>query len=961
MNIESYRSAKQTIMKVLFIFSFFFIAASAQGQLLNKIKDRAKGKARDEANNAKYSAKNKARQAAYKELDDFNADFDSTDVDYAILLSDNSGVFGGRGRGEFGAKFLRLGVIANSLYKDADLNDEENARLNMQLGQSAYATGRLIYAEKRLTAARNYFEKGSLTDDPGYAKTISTQGLLYTSMSRFAQAEIATGEALKIRKEMQGENSMAVAASMNNYAVLHYTQGQYNEAEKEFAAAEDVIKLNRQEDAMTHAILLNNKAILFQSIGRYEEGARLLEDALRLAGKLEVSKAKNHLKFFSNLALLYQQMGKYTEAERIYQGLEKRLEKGKPEFANMLNNLAILYMVMQKNDKVEDMLRRSAGIYKSSVGENSPAYAKVVSDLGNYLRYKGRYDDAMPMLEGVVKSREQSLGVNHPLYVQSQEDLAILWWKKKDYTKAAALYHEVMEKSLDFINKYFPPMSEAEKTKYWDMLSPRFQRFYNFAVEAASADKNIITDLFEYRLATKGLLLSSSRKVSENILNSGNDKMIKDYLEWIDQKEQLTTLYAYTKEELTEQGLNLDSLQSAANSTEKRLSESSREFSQYYFTSKTKFSAVQNKLKADEALVEIIKLQNFDQVLLDSTGYLALVITKNNPQPKLIILPNGNEMEGKQAKTYRLMMKNKMVDEKSYSYYWQPLEADVKGKKTIYASLDGVYNQINLYTLKKPGGDFLINQYDIILLGNGKDIVNAGRAAGASLKKATLIGFPAYGSANIPELPATKTEVDGITKVLKTSGYQVSEWTQQDATESNLKATHKIAVLHIATHGYFLQDVNKASWPIGVQADNAKDNVLLRSGLMFTGASEADKHNSGLDNTSNGVMTSYEAMNLDLKGTSLVVLSACETGLGEIKAGEGVYGLQRAFLVAGAEALVMSLWKVDDAATQLLMNNFYTNWLKSGDRQKAFKQAQLQLMAKYKEPYYWGAFVMMEH
>ncbi|MEQ1678250.1 MAG: tetratricopeptide repeat protein [Chitinophagaceae bacterium] len=759
-------------MKILLILLPLFIAMSSSAQILNKIKDRAKGKAQGEVSNAKYTAKSKARQAAYKELDDFNAEFDSTDVDYAILLSDNSGVFGGRGRGEFGAKFARLGTIAHSLYKDADLTDEENARLNMQLGQSAYATGRLIYAEKRLNAARNYFERGSLTADPGYTKTIATQGLLYTSMGRFAQAETSTGEALQIRKEKQGETSMAVAASLNNYAVLHYNQGQYNEAEKEFESAIQLIKTNGQEQAMTHAIILNNKAILYQSIGRYEDGAKLLESALQLAGKLEVSKAKNHLKFFSNLALLYQQMGKYAEAERIYQGLERRLEKGKPEYANMLNNLAILYMVMKKDDKVEEMLRRSAGIYKASMGETNPAYAKVVSDLGNYLRYKGRYDEATPMLEGVLKSRETSLGITHPLYVQSQEDLAILLWRKKDYNGAYTLYHAVMEKSLEFINKYFPPMSESEKTKYWDMLSPRFQRFYNFALEAGSANKEILTDLFEYRLATKGLLLSSSRKVSESILNSGNEKLVKDFLEWLDQKEQLTALYGYSKEELNEQGINLDSLENAANAMEKKLSENSKEFSRFYFTSKVKYSDVQSKLKADEALIEIIRLKIFDQVLLDSSSYLGLVVTKGSPQPKLVLLPNGNEMEGKLAKTYRLMMKNKMNDEKSYIHYWQPFEAEVKGKKTIYASVDGVYNQINLYTLKKPAGDFLINQYDIVLMGNAKDILKSGKSSGAPGKKATLIGFPDYGSGSIPQLPATKTEVNGINKMLKTSGYQ---------------------------------------------------------------------------------------------------------------------------------------------------------------------------------------------
>lgn len=949
-------------MKILFSVLLLLFSALAEAQILNRVKDRVTNKAKGEVNNAKNNAKYKARESARNELNEVKAEFDSTDVDYAILLSDNSGLFGGKGKGEFGAKFLRLGGIANSLYRDVDLDDDETATLNLQMGQSAYAMGKYVFAEKRFKAAQRYFENSYRTSELGYLKTIASQGLLYTTTGRFAQAESYTAEALKLRKEKLGNNNMAVAASLNNYAVLHYNVGLYNESEREFASAIAVIKENKQDKAMAYAIVLNNKAMLFQSIGRYEEAVSLLKEALQLAGQLEVSKARNHLKFFSNLALLYQQMGKYPEAEEIYRGLEKRLERGKPEFANMLNNVAILALLMKKEDKVELMLKQSADIYKTTLGENSPAYAKVISDLGNFYRYKARYTEAEPLLEKALQIREQALGDVHPLFVQSQEDMALLYWKKKETEKAASLYKEVMGKTIDFINRYFPPMSEAEKTKYWDMLSPRFERFYNFVLDASAIDKQLLTDMLEYRIATKGLLLSSSRKVSESILNSGNEKLIADYNEWIDSKEQLTALYAYSKEELKEQAVNIDSLESAVNQMEKRLSQNSKDFADFFFTSKVKFSDIQKELKADEALVEIIRLRKYDQVLSTDSRYLALIVSKSNPQPKLVVMENGNDLENKHARSYRVSIKNKINDEQSYTHYWAPLDADLKGKKTVYVSLDGIYNQVNLNTLKKAGGDYLIKQYDFILLGNPGDMVtNSKKAKGAASKKATLVGFPDYGAGVIVQLPGTKTEVDGINQLLKSSGYQVSELIQRDATETNLKSAKQVSVLHIATHGYFLKDVEKTNWPLGVHADNAKDNVLLRSGLMLTGASDADKVKTGLDSTNNGIMTSYEAMNLDLKGTNLVVLSACETGLGEVKAGEGVYGLQRAFLVAGADAIVMSLWKVDDAATQQLMNNFYSNWVKSGDKQKAFRQAQVQLMTKFKEPLYWGAFVMMEN
>jgi CHAT domain-containing protein/Tfp pilus assembly protein PilF len=940
-------------MKISFLLLVLLLAIQAPAQILKNIKNKV-------INDGKAKARTEVRSTLRDQVQNYRAQFDSTDFDYALLLSDNSGLFNVKKKGEFGNKFINLRNISKSI-RDLDLSDEESARVNLEMGQAAFASEKFFFAEQKFNAARQYFEKAYLLSDFGYLKTIANQGLLYTTMGRFSLAEKYTAQALELRQEKLGETNMAVAASHNNYGVLHYNLGKYNEAEKDFEKALSVIRANKMEAAMPHSIVLNNQAMLYQSLGRYDQAEKVLVQSIQVATSMENKTSRNLLLFLSNLALLYQQTGKYAEAEKIYMGLESRFDKTKPEYANLLNNVATLCLLMKRPDKVEQLLKRSSDIFRATLTEESPAYAKVISDLGNFYRYEGRYAEAQPVLERALAIRHNTLNPDHPLYVQSQEDLAILHWKMKNHDLAYGLYHEVMEKSLDFINRYFPPMSEAEKAKYLDILAPRFERFYNFALEAAPSKKTIYGEMLEYRLATKGLLLNSVRKITESILTGGNEELVSAYRAWIDRKEELTRLYVYSKEELAEQSINVDSLESVVNTLEKDLSQRSTDFARLFFTSKTGIKELQSRLKADEAALEIVRIRRFGQVLNDESAYIALIVTKESPEPEAVVLENGRDLETLHYKAYRRSMVNKVNDENSYKHYWEAIERGLKGKKKLYVSLDGVYNQVSIYTLKKPGGEFLINQYDIVLLGNSRDLVLKNRSKSLpSAKRATLIGYPDYGSEQIPELPATKTEVDAINQLLRSSGYQVVEYTQQTATEKNLKAASKLSILHIATHGYFLMDVDKASWPIGVHADNARDNVLLRSGLMLTGASEAARHAVSLDSSSNGIITSYEAMNLDLQGTNLVVLSACETGLGEIRAGEGVYGLQRAFLVAGAEAIVMSLWKVNDASTQELMNLFYTNWIRSGDKQKAFKQAQVQLMAKYKQPYYWGAFVMME-
>ena len=207
-------------------------------------------------------------------------------------------------------------------------------------------------------------------------------------------------------------------------------------------------------------------------------------------------------------------------------------------------------------------------------------------------------------------------------------------------------------------------------------------------------------------------------------------------------------------------------------------------------------------------------------------------------------------------------------------------------------------------------------------------------------------------------LPGTKTEVENIARIYQDLNQKPVVYTQNEALESAVKDVDNPKALHIATHGFFLEDLEL---PETEQEDLYAQNPLLRSGVIMAGVNNFLTKEVDLDalGGEDGVLTAYEAMNMNLSNTEIVVLSACETGLGTIKNGEGVYGLQRAFQIAGAKSMIMSLWSVDDDATQELMSAFYDNWRKTGDKKSAFQKAQMQVKEKYKYPFFWGAFVLV--
>ncbi len=939
-------------MKFILSLLFIGVAFGSDAQILKKLRN-----ATGLLNNPTKFLKDQGISALKKS----KARMDSSSFGFAISFSDNAGLFENKET----MNDVRDGFLI--LFNDEE-SDEDIANEYKDVGEMAFAANEYRFAEVSFIASRLVFETSYMTNHVNYPGVIADLGLLNHTMGRYASAEKYTEEALNIRKDLFGEESMAYVASLNNMAVLYKDQGKYTDAEKTMDRAVDLAKELGKDEELLFAIMLNNQAMLFQKLGRTSEAESLLNQSIDLSEKIQGEKSSNHQRLVTNLAVLYQEMEKYEEAEllflRVIELKEKRFGKRHPDYAHMLNNLASLYVLMEKDAEVEDLLERARDIYIRKFGNSHPSVATNASHLGNFYRYKNRLDEAKPLLIDALQIRETALGNSHPDVVQSKEDLALLYWQSGNWPESNDYFQASLDQSLEFIENFFPAMSEEEKSSYWSKIQPRFFRYFSFASQASEKLPGVSAEMFNYRLATKSLLMSSSQKIRNSILTSGDEMLVGEYLQWIDIKESLATYYSFSKEEIISQKVNLDSLEQLANKKEKYLSVNSNAFNEGFLPKPKTFVEIKSSLSPNEAMVEILQIPVYARTFTGVLDYFALVVnTEDNPE--LVRLGDSKELDDKFFKYYKNAIRLKLDDKFSYEKFWLPLEPAISNSNHLYISKDGVYNQINLNTLKNDAG-FVFDRWNIELITTANDLADVkARKEEALDKPVILFGFPDYGSSNtILPLPGTKKEVETINSILKAAGIVTQLKTGEKATETAVKNAEPHSIYHFATHGFFLSDVNNLPKErvFGIQPEIAQEQPMLRSGLLLAGAGQTYEglNHKEYSASDNGVLTAYEAMNLPLEDTELVVLSACETGLGDIKAGEGVYGLQRAFLVAGTKRIIMSLWKVDDEATQYLMSEFYKNLSENSDVRAAFKKAQTKLKQSHPEPYYWGAFVLIE-
>jgi CHAT domain-containing protein len=737
--------------------------------------------------------------------------------------------------------------------------------------------------------------------------------------------------------------------------------------------------------------MMQSLANLYNWTGNYKEAEALSLQALTLTEKEYGKENLNYTNGLNNLGLIYSNLD-LKKAEVCFLeaiSLERKIFHDKGLLSGTkLNNLGGVYAKQYKLALASQTIEEALKLNEEINGKESMAYGMGLSKLATVKKDQMDLTAAESLAIDAMASLVKSTGTASRFYTEAKITLAETYLIREDYASAEPHFIEAKNAHLERINNFFPKLSEAEKDAFYQRVNPEIRKFNSYCLLRYDANPSIVGELYNNQLMTKAILLNSASKWKQRIRTSGDTKLFGLYTDWENNHGLLARWYKNSANKA-----EIDSLEAITNAQEKELSARSELFASIADKKKVSWNDIKVKLKPNEVAIEMIRINKYGVTrivtdssdaslpaypqygLTDTVYYAALMVTHMSTVPELVLFPNGNHLEQKQIRLYSNSIKSEAEDKSSYGHFWKPIAdklSQIYKKKPregihVYFSPDGVFNQINVNTLYNPATRrYVLDEMTVNLVTNTRDLL-APQKHEAYNHLAYLFGYPNYGQggagiispssdisgtrgsyygAAVADLPATKDEVENIAAIMTRHGWQPEVLTGDEAQEEKIKDSFKPHVMHIATHGFFQPDGEE------------KENPLLRSGLMLAGANQTIAGKTPAE-SEDGVLTAYEAMNLNLDNTELVVLSACETGLGDVSNGEGVYGLERAFKVAGARTIIMSLWKVSDEATAQLMSGFYVGWLSGQTKREAFLHAQLATREKFKSPFYWGAFVMV--
>jgi CHAT domain-containing protein len=902
---------------------------------------------------------------------------------------------------------LDVNAIAEKIARDK-LGQESAA-----YGSCCFNQGRILYFKGNYTGAEKWYlesksirEKALGKEHPDYAANLNSLANLYTFTSNYDKAEPLYLECISIVGKTLGKEHPRYATSLNNLANLYSDIGNYDKAELLYLEANAIREKVLGKEHPDYAASLNNLAELYRVMGQNEKAEPLYHESKAIREKALGKEHPNYAASLNNLAIIYESMGKYDKVELLYLEAkaiwEKALGREHPDYAASLQNLAELYDNMGQYEKAELLYLESKAILEKALGGEHPYYAVSLNNLAGLYYHMGQYEKAEPFYQESKAIREKALGREHSDYASSLQNLAMLYLVLGQYEKAELLLLELSTVKMHLIEQALHHLSERELNDYLDQFSKSQNQTLSFTQIAGS--KKMIPVCYDNSLFYKGFLLQSVGRIKRlslsnpaaaedfNLLKSYERRLAAQYAQPIADRDSTSIAYLETK----------------ANDLEKNLARTVTGFGQAL--QQVKWQEVQTAFKPGEAAIEFVSYRFYQKRKTDSTLYAALLLLPGKDSPKFIPLFEEKQLiallktEGSpQPAFYNDLYAAAKKGSQLYDLIWKPIAVALPQGATVYCSPSGLLHRINLGAIPTPEGKTLAEEHHLSTLGSTRQLVVPPVSTTQQSTTAQLYGGIQYDAtptvaANTPAKPEdmaarrgpsiaqndstlrgenwnylrwTEVEISAAANILKSKGIIPTLKKSAEATEESFKALGQGSVspriLHVATHGFFFPDP-KESKPnegqaIGEKTFKVSDNPMIRSGLLLAGGNHAWKTGKPLrPELEDGILTAYEISQMNLANTELVVLSACETGLGDLVGNEGVYGLQRAFKIAGAKYLIMSLWQVPDFQTQVFMTAFYKHWLEGKIAvPEAFRATQAELRAKYSgEAFKWAGFVLVE-
>jgi CHAT domain-containing protein/tetratricopeptide (TPR) repeat protein len=857
---------------------------------------------------------------------------------------------------------------------------------------------------KKLFEARNYKESlgaaqkalalreaSSAKDEAAIAATLAFLGEVHYAAAELPQAAQCFERAAAIRERVLGPTALPTAQSLNDLAVVHLRSGDSVRAEPLLERVLDIRRKALGDRDRLVAASMNNLAEIYLTRGDYSrakplfEGAVSIQEPLAAKEQPPADESRELAKFLNNLGRLLIAQDDFRAAEapllRSLDLREKTFPATHPDVARSLNVLGSLYQQRGELDRAEPYYIRALGIYQKGLGPDDVRVAPAVSNLAVLYLLKGDLERARPLYLRALELRERNLGSRHPEVATSLAAIAVFYQLSGDAEKAIEAQRRSMEIRELIATGIFATGSEQQKLRYADTLQESaditLSMRQQFPTNRSALDLAVTTVL-----RRKGRVLDAMVDVSTGLRRSldPEGQRLFDQLAAARATLAKLALQGPAKGQLDAHESAMKTAASEIDRLERLLSDKGAPASGD--TRTITVADVQQILAPGAQLVEFVQYRPFDPratkalELFGPARYAAFVVGKEG-DPRWFELGPADEID-KRVAAFRASLRSasrndiKNVARSLDELVTRPMRDSAREPQHIIVSPDSSLSLIPFGALVDESDRYLVERYEISYVTSGRDLFRLQHSQRAQ-RPPLVIADPAFdvrGAApsgagsgersnarGFAPLPGTAAEAKALAKIMP--GAEVD--TGAKASEAVVKAARGPSVLHIASHGFFF-DQSPAD-AAGAQSRGltpqpqapTQTSPLLRSGLALAGANTRQGGGS-----EDGLLTAIEAASLDLSGTKLVVLSACETGVGEVRSGEGVQGLRRAFVIAGAETIAMSLWPVSDVATKDLMVGYYEQLMNGRGRAAGLRDVQLRMLrdSKTTHPFYWASFVV---